>query len=78
MKKYGYQSIKNIESYNLVFNIITEIETKKLINHYNISILIANTLEKIAIENQTKAKESNLFIKLQTLTLNLNLPNAIN
>ena len=57
-------------------SIITEIETKKLINHYNISILIANTLEKIAIENQTKAKESNLLIKLQTLTLNL--PNAIN
>jgi hypothetical protein len=57
-------------------SIITEIETKKLINHYNISILIANTLEKIAIENQTKAKESNLLIKLQTLTLIL--PDAIN
>jgi hypothetical protein len=54
-------------------SIITEIETKKLINHYNISIWIANTLEKIASD---KTKESNLLIKLQTLTLNL--PNAIN
>ena len=55
---------------------ITEIETNKLIKHYNISIWIANTLEKIAIDNQIKTKESNLLIKLQTLTLIL--PDAMN
>jgi len=57
-------------------SIITEIETKKLINHYNISLRIANTLEKIAIDNKIKTKESNLLIKLQTLTLIL--PDAMN
>ena len=55
-------------------SIITETETNKLIKHYNISIWIANTLEKIAIDNQIKTKESNLLIKLQTLIL----PDAMN
>lgn len=49
-------------------------ETNKLTNHYNISVWLAETIEKIAIENQTKAKESNLIMKLQTLIL----PDAIN
>jgi uncharacterized Fe-S cluster protein YjdI len=49
-------------------------EANKLTNHYNISVWLAETIEKIAIENQTKAKESNLIIKLQTLIL----PDAIN
>ena len=55
-------------------SIITETEANKLIKHYNISIWIANTLEKIAIDNQIKTKESNLLIKLQTLIL----PDAMN
>jgi hypothetical protein len=57
-------------------SIITDTEANKLIKHYNISIWIANTLEKIAIDNQIKTKESNLLIKLQTLTLIL--PDAMN
>lgn len=55
-------------------SIITDIEANKLIKHYNISIWIANTLEKIAIDNKLKTKESNLLIKLQTLIL----PDAMN
>jgi hypothetical protein len=39
-------------------------ETTKLTNHYNISVWLAETIEKIAIENHTTAKESNLIIKL--------------
>lgn len=55
--------------YNIIYN-----EVNKLTNHYNISVWLAETIEKIAIENQTKAKESNLIMKLQTLIL----PDAIN
>lgn len=55
--------------YNIIYT-----EVNKLTNHYNISVWLAETIEKIAIENQTKAKESNLIIKLQTLIL----PDAIN
>ena len=51
-------------------SIITETEANKLIKHYNISIWIANTLEKIAIDNKKKDKETNLLIKLQTLLIN--------
>jgi hypothetical protein len=55
-------------------SIITEIESNKLINHYNISAWLADLIEKLAINNQINTEESNLTIKLQSL----NLPDSIN
>jgi hypothetical protein len=51
------------------FSIISEIEIYKITNHYNISSWLANSIEKVVIDEQIKAKESNSIIKLQTLNL---------
>jgi len=50
-------------------SIISEIEIYKITNHYNISYWLANSIEKVVIDEQIKAKESNSIIKLQTLIL---------
>jgi hypothetical protein len=50
-------------------SIISEIEIYKITNHYNISSWLANSIEKVVIDEQIKAKESNSIIKLQTLNL---------